>query len=231
MSSRAKTITILTTLLVAVLVISGTALADNGIPPFPSFYSGTVYVGGSQAGAGLKITNSILDWSTETGYEGITDENGYYELAVAPTDSECVGETIYFYINGGRADETAIFLSDKTVTNFDLHIDALPTATPTDANASTTVPTPTSTEGTAEPTEPAEPTTTTPAASTTPRTTPTATSTPPPTPASEGGLGWGAVAGIGAVALVLGVATALMLSRMSARKAARRSKKSPPPQR
>ena len=120
----------------ALAVGAGAALALEGLPPFPSDYRGTVYVGGVQAGSGLSVTASIGNWSTSEA--ALTDASGAYWLGIAPSSAEYVGGTIHFYVNGVQAGETDTFTEAKSATGFNLHITALPTPTPTP------VPTPTS---------------------------------------------------------------------------------------
>ena len=125
MNQRTKAIIISAAALAAILIGAGTALAQ---PPLPSDYRGTVYVAGVPAGPGLNVTASILGWTTEEG--DITDASGKYWLGIAPPEPEYASGTIHFYVNGAEAHETATFKAGDSVTNFDLHVDALPTPTP-----------------------------------------------------------------------------------------------------
>ena len=127
-------------IILAVLAIgAGMAWAEEAMPPFPTIYSGTVFVAGQPYGAGLNITASILDWTTSEA--DVTNDNSLYELAVAPPNSSYAGQTIYFYVNGVQASETDTqhYVKSGEVTNFNLHVTALPTPTPTP----TMTPTPT----------------------------------------------------------------------------------------
>ena len=135
---KLREIVIIFIFLLALFTAAGTAWAQPpGIPPS---YSGTVYIGGTPSGAGLSVTVGIGDWKSD--YSSITDSSGYYEpIAVIPPES--ASGTIYFYINGVQATETAIFSADGSSNNLDLHIAALPSTTPTAIPTPTTAPTPT----------------------------------------------------------------------------------------
>jgi hypothetical protein len=122
--NKVKAILITVITLTALSIASGTAWA---VPPLPSDYSGTVYVGGVQAGAGLVVTAGMTGWNSSEG--AITDTSGAYWLGIAPPES--VSGTINFYVNGVQASETHAFSDGESVTNFNLHITALPTPTPT----------------------------------------------------------------------------------------------------
>jgi hypothetical protein len=129
---------IVSLIFIAALAIgAGAALAQEGLPPFPSDYRGTVYVGWVQAGAGLSVTAKIENWTTSEA--AITDSSGAYWLGIAPSDSALAGQVIHFYVNGVQASDIAIFNQGESITNFNLHITALPTPTPSP------VPTPTPT--------------------------------------------------------------------------------------
>ncbi len=229
MGSKSKTIAILSAMLVAAFVGAGTALADEGgVPPFPTVYSGMVYVGGQPGGAGLIVSCSILDWNSAEG-EGAeagepTNADSEYIFVVAPPDEKYDGETIIFYVNGVQADETDTKHTVDEVTGFDLHIDALPSPGPTSTSANVTTPVPTQTSVGPTSTGGSPVATQTPAATQTSQ--PTSPPAPPPTPAAGGGgLSGGAVAGIAAGALVLGAITVLALNRISGRKPPRQPRK------
>lgn len=223
MNSRAIAVTILSAALVATFTVAGTALAQGGVPPIPSVYSGTVYVGGQPGGAGLIVSCSILDWNSEEG-EGAeegepTDENGRYWLAVGPPEDTYIGETIHFYVNGVETNSSDTFQPLEDVTNFDLYIDALPSPGPTSTSANVSTPTPTQT--TVSPTSTGQqpvPTATQVSA------TPQPTQTPPPS--DGGGPSWGAIAGIAvAGALLLAGMVTLVVKNRTGGRGGRRGKK------
>ena len=124
-------------IILAVLAIGAGAVwaIDETPPQFPDVYTGTVYVGGAQAGAGLIVTASITDWNTSEG--ATTDASGVYLIAIGPPSS--VSGTINFYVNGVQATETHTFTAGGGPTHVNLNVTALPTPTPTP----TMTPTPT----------------------------------------------------------------------------------------
>jgi hypothetical protein len=135
---------IVSAIFIATLAIgTGSALAQEGLPPFPSDYRGTVYVADVQAGAGLRVTASIGNWSTSEA--AITDSSGAYWLGIAPSDPELSGGVIHFYVNGVQASEIAIFNERESVTGFNLHVTAIPTPTATPNVSPTATPGPTPT--------------------------------------------------------------------------------------
>ena len=137
---------IISAILLATLAIgAGRALAVSGLPPFPSDYRGTVYVGGVNASAGLVVTAGINDWRTPEG--AVTDASGNYWLGIAPNDSKYINKVIHFYVNGVQAKETATFTEDKSVTDFDLNVSAVPTPTATPKASPTPTTTPISSHG------------------------------------------------------------------------------------
>ena len=170
--------------------------AAAAVPPIPCEFYGTVTQGGQQAPAGSTI---IAYYQGTPHGQLITTQQGFYggadpysnRLKVTLSEQEindccyscgCV-LSIEFYINGYKADQTAIFTSGNTV-YLPLTASGAPTPTVTPSptvtvttTVTTATPTPTTTTTTATPTTTA--TTATPTATTT--TTSTTTATPTPT--------------------------------------------------
>ena len=137
-----RAIAISVIILATLAIGAGTAWAIDETPQIPDDYSGTVYVGGVQAGAGLVVTDSIGNWRTPEGEGSVTDASGAYWYLAGPNSSEYLGSIIHFYVNGVQANETDTFTTVNpggSIKGFDLHIAALPTPTPTP----TMTPTPT----------------------------------------------------------------------------------------
>ena len=136
--------------LIAALVALG-AVPNQGRPPLPIIYSGTVFIQGEEAPEGLAVVACVTD-CTE-GWQGdaqMTRPGGrYIGLVVGPPSAEDVGEEITLWIVNefGRiqATETLKFeLGDLTRT-LDLHFDKpVPTPLPLEPTPTPTVtPTPT----------------------------------------------------------------------------------------
>ena len=137
-NNKAKAILIAVITLTALSLAAGTAWA---VPPIPSDYSGTVYVGGVQAVDGLVVTASMTGWNSSAG--AVTYASGQYQmLGIDPPES--VSGTINFYVNGVQADEISTFVAGESFT-LNLHVTALPTPTPTPMPTPTPTPVPTPT--------------------------------------------------------------------------------------
>ena len=95
---------------VLLLVPSGVwarPIAQNP-PPFPAVFSGSVMVGGKLPPIGSTIYAEVAKYRSNTANIG---ENGrFVGLSVGPPEAEgYVGQNIYFYYQGIRADQTTAF--------------------------------------------------------------------------------------------------------------------------
>ncbi len=142
---------------VAVAAAPGTVLAQ---PPFPTIYSGDVFVEGKLASAGLQLIPCV--GGCDTGYRGnpttVRESGSFRTLVVGPGDRKFLGLQITFHIvtefGTVQAEETGIFREPATAGDLTkvltLHFPALPkapTPTPTATHTpvpSTHTPTPTS---------------------------------------------------------------------------------------
>ena len=172
-------------------------------PMLPHAFYGTVTIGGQPAPLDTLVTakvngiesGNVTTWQVgEYGWGlGIPNEE-YQGNLLVQGEHISGGDTIEFYINNFKADQTATFDSGE-FTELDLTVDYAPPITPT------ITPTPSPTV--------------TPTPSPTPTVTPTPTPTPTPTtpPDGGGGLSGGAVAGIAVGALIVGAVIVWLIMR------------------
>jgi hypothetical protein len=171
--------------------------------PFPHQFYGDVAIGGQPAPVGTVVSTkvngvesgNVTTW--ELGAYGWgrpgAPEYDYQANLLVQGEHISSGDTIEFYINNFKADQTAAFDSGE-ITEMDLTVAYAPPITPTPS------PTPTATP------------TVTPTVTPTPIVTPTPTPTATPTPDGDG-LSGGAVAGIAVGALIAGAFIAWLILR------------------
>jgi PKD repeat protein len=179
-------------LLIFLLMLCLLVGAAAAVPPRPCEFYGTLTQGGQQAPAGSTI---VAYYHGTPHGQLVTTQQGFYgsadpfspRLKVTLTEEEindCCSScgcvlSIEFYINGYKADQTAIFQSGNTI-YLPLTASGAPTPTITPTTTVTTAtPTPTTTTTTATPTPTTATTTATPTTTTT--TTIPTTTTPTPT--------------------------------------------------